>query len=166
MSKNKRGNVWLGVAGLTINESGEWLTVKKQYSGLKGKWSLPAGFVKGNETADEAAVREVGEETGIISTAAGLIGFRSGVIRGEISDNMAVFLLQPVQKAQKLQPQLKEVSEAKWIHPEDLSSDPDTSIMLKEMTGYVLGKGYPVIEGINPGEIFGYSKYKMFFEIV
>ena len=63
--KKDRGKVWLGVAGVVINEDGKWLVVKKTYSGLKGIWSLPAGFVQVGETADEAAVREVLEETGI-----------------------------------------------------------------------------------------------------
>jgi ADP-ribose pyrophosphatase YjhB (NUDIX family) len=62
MQKNKRGNVWLGVSGLVVNKKGEWLVVKKRYGGLKGKWSLPAGFVEGNETADEAVIRETLEE--------------------------------------------------------------------------------------------------------
>ena len=59
MSRNKRGNVWLAAAGLVVNSEGQWLVVRKTYGGLKGKWSIPAGFVDGNETADDAAIREV-----------------------------------------------------------------------------------------------------------
>ena len=58
-------NVWLAVSGLVISDKGEWLVVNKRYGGLKGQWSLPAGFVKNDETVDEAVVREVLEETGI-----------------------------------------------------------------------------------------------------
>ncbi len=54
---------------------------------------MPAGFVQAGETADQAVVREVKEETGIDCEVTGLIGFRSGVIREEISDNMAIFLV-------------------------------------------------------------------------
>lgn len=88
----KRGKVWLAVAGLVINKKGKWLVVKKKYSGLKGMWSLPAGFVNPGETVDEAAIRETKEETGIRTVSKGIIGVRSGVIQNDISDNMMIFL--------------------------------------------------------------------------
>ncbi len=91
----KRGKVWLAVSGLVATKDGRWLFVKKKYSGLKGKWSLPAGFVNEGETVDEAVKREVLEETGIVAHVKGIIGVRSGVIRNEISDNMIIFLLEP-----------------------------------------------------------------------
>ena len=86
---SKRGKVWLGVCGIVVNESGHWLVVEKAYSGLKGKWSLPAGFVQQGETIDEALIREVKEETNINIDVHGLIAFRSGVINEDVSDNMA-----------------------------------------------------------------------------
>ena len=55
----KRGKVWLAVSGLVATKDGRWLFVKKKYSGLKGKWSLPAGFVNEGETVDEAVKRSV-----------------------------------------------------------------------------------------------------------
>ena len=61
--KKDRGKVWLGVCAIVENTQGEWLVVKKSYSGLKGRWSLPAGFVQEGETINEAVVREVKEET-------------------------------------------------------------------------------------------------------
>lgn len=38
---------------------------------VKGKWSLPAGFVNEGETVDEAVKREVLEETGIVAHVKG-----------------------------------------------------------------------------------------------
>lgn len=163
MTENKRGNVWLAVSGLVINSEGQWLVVKKRYSGLEGKWSLPAGFVKRNETIDEAALREVKEETGIDAELVGLIGFRSGVIRNEVSDNMAIFLLKPKDENQLIQAQLKELYEAAWKTPGEISSSPLASVMLREMAEFVLDEGLQVIENIEPGEVFGYSSYKLFF---
>ena len=63
------------VSGLVATKDGRWLFVKKKYSGLKGKWSLPAGFVNEGETVDEAVKREVLEETGIVAHVKGSLVF-------------------------------------------------------------------------------------------
>lgn len=164
MTTSKRGNVWLGAAGLVVNSKGQWLVVKKRYGGLHGKWSLPAGFVLGNETVDQAALREVEEETGIACELIEMIGFRSGVIREEISDNMAIFLLKAKNEEQPISVQLSELYEAKWLFPAELSKDKEASVMLHEMANYVLEEGLEPIENIDPGKVFGYSNYKLFFK--
>ncbi|WP_416144361.1 NUDIX domain-containing protein [Planococcus koreensis] len=164
MSKHKRGNVWLGAAGLVINSNKEWLVVKKRYGGLHGKWSLPAGFVEPGETIDQAALREVKEETGISCRLMGMIGFRSGVIREEISDNMAIFLLQPIDEKNSITVQAAELYEAAWMTPTSLAEEGQASVMLYEMVNYVLEEGFEAIEDVDPGEVFGYSAYKLFFK--
>ncbi|HSO57698.1 MAG TPA: NUDIX hydrolase [Paenisporosarcina sp.] len=163
MAKVERSKVWLCVAGLVINHIGEWLVVKKRYGGLEGKWSLPDGFVEPGETMDQAVVREVQEETGIEIMVQGLIGFRTGVIRGDMSDNMAIFICSTTHFEQLLVPQLKEVYEARWMSPITLSQDPHVSVMIHEMTKKTLGAAIQVNEGINPGDVFGYTSYKLFF---
>lgn len=164
MSRSTRGNVWLGAAGLVVNNEGQWLVVRKTYGGLKGKWSIPAGFVDGNETADNAAIREVKEETGIDCKLENMIGFRTGVLNGEISDNMAIFFLSPTAESQFLVPQLKEVSEVAWKSPLELKEDPDSSLLILEMAENVIEAGLDEINDINPGEVFGYTAYKLFFK--
>jgi len=163
--KKDRGQVWLGVAGCTVNEQGQWLAVKKAYSGLKGRWSLPAGFVNAGETVDEAVIRELKEETGIDCYVSGLIGFRTGVIRGEISDNMAIFYCKMKDEQQQLFIQENEILEAKWLYPSELAQDDRTSVMLKEMVSNPFEQHQlDAIEGIDPGEIFGYTSYRLFFK--
>ena len=164
MSRKMRGNVWLGAAGLVVNSKGQWLVVRKKYGGLKGLWSIPAGFVEGNETADRAAIREVKEETGIICRLEGMIGFRTGVLNGEISDNMAIFLLTLAKEDQVLIPQLKEISEVAWKSPFELKKDKDVSVMIHEIAEKVIESGFDEIENINPGDQFGYTSYKLFFK--
>ncbi|EON74334.1 MutT/NUDIX family protein [Lysinibacillus sphaericus OT4b.31] len=160
-----RGKVWLGVAGVTVNALGQWLVVKKAYSGLQGRWSLPAGFVNAGETIDEAVVREIKEETGIDCVVSGLIGFRTGVIREEISDNMAIFYCRMSDEQQALYIQKNELLEAKWLYPKELAQDVMTSVMLKEMVSNQFEQHQlDAIDGINPGEVFGYSSYKLFFK--
>lgn len=164
MDTKKRGNVWLGAAGLVVNSKGEWLVVKKRYGGLNGKWSLPAGFVMPYETVDEAVLREVKEETALDCQVLGMIGFRSGVIRGEVSDNMAVFLLRAIDEKQQLAAQLEELYETVWLSPAFLAKDPSTSVMIHEMASFVIEEGFQTIENIDPGAVFGYSSYKLFFK--
>lgn len=162
--RNDRGKVWLGVAGIVINSKGQWLVVKKRYSGLKGVWSLPAGFVKVGETADEAVVREVKEETGIDCAVTGLIGFRTGVIREEVSDNMAIFYCQLIDEEQQVFVQEKELFDVSWLTVDELVNGGGASVMLQEMASHeLINHQLHKKEGINPGDVFEYSSYKLFF---
>ncbi|MFG6497206.1 NUDIX hydrolase [Fictibacillus sp. UD] len=156
MTKKDRGNVWLAAAGLLIDDDGRWLVVKKSYGGLKGKWSIPAGFVDPGETVDEAAVREVFEETGIKGEVCTILGIRSGVIKGTISDNMIVFLLR--KKSGNLSQHSSEIELAAFMTPEELRVDPATSLMIH----YFMNKKQSFMEDkINPGDVFGYTTYKI-----
>ncbi|MCA1031639.1 NUDIX hydrolase [Bacillus timonensis] len=156
----KRENVWLAVAGLVVSEDGEWLVVKKKYGGLKGKWSFPAGFVEGNETIDEAVIREVKEETGIDCVVQGIVGVRSGVLHEKISDNMIIFLLKPLNA--KIIIQEEELMDVKYVHPNLLKNDETVSVIIKQ----IIDKGYSTVQqlqdGLNPGKQFGYTSYKLF----
>jgi 8-oxo-dGTP pyrophosphatase MutT (NUDIX family) len=158
---SKRGNVWLAVAGLVIAPNGEWLVVKKKYGGLKNQWSLPAGFVNAGETADEAVLREVLEETGVGCELKGLVGLRTGVIKGEVSDNMLMFLLEP-KEAQIVIPQESELYDACFMDPYMLVELPNVSVMLKYMLHLKEANALPAVYGVDPGEQFGYTAYKLF----
>lgn len=156
MAKKDRGTVWLAAAGLLIDEDGKWLVVKKKYGGLKGKWSIPAGFVDSGETVDEAAVREVFEETGIKAEVSAILGIRSGVIKETISDNMVVFLLS--KKDGSLSQNSDEIECAAFLTREELRKDPDTSLMVH----YFMDSKQSFLEDkINPGDVFGYTSYKI-----
>ncbi|WP_026583558.1 NUDIX domain-containing protein [Bacillus sp. J33] len=159
--ENKRGKVWLAVSGLVVSPDGKWLVVKKKYGGLKGKWSLPAGFVEPGETADEAAVREVEEETGVKCAVKGMIGMRTGVIKGEVSDNMILFTLE-AEPGQSLKVQESELFDVQYRDPGELASDPNASVLLQYILNSSESSIKPLIDGINPGDTFGYTAYKIF----
>ena len=53
------------VAAVVVEKEGKVLLVKRGIEPAKGEWSLPAGFLELEETPDEAAVRELEEETGL-----------------------------------------------------------------------------------------------------
>ncbi|MCM3576171.1 MULTISPECIES: NUDIX domain-containing protein [Mesobacillus] len=157
----KRENVWLGVAGVVISEDGRWLVVKKRYGGLKGSWSLPAGFVDEGETADQAVLREVYEETGVECRVGGLLGLRTGVIRESISDNMLVFRLIPLPD-QKVKVEESELYDARFMLPEQLKADSDTSLLLHFLLSKPIEHVVPGKTGLDPGEQFHYSAYQLF----
>ena len=160
-SRDKRGKVWLAVAGVVKSKDGKWLVVKKRYGGLKGQWSLPAGFVEMGETADEAVIREVLEETGIHCQVKGLIGLRTGVIKGEISDNLLHFLLEP-QNDDKVIHQDNELFEARFMAPEELLREKEASIILQYLIRKDVSFSKEGIDDLNPGDQFGYTTYKLF----
>lgn len=54
------------VVVLTIRRATlEVLLIRRGLPPFKGSWAIPGGFVHGRETLDEAAARELGEETGV-----------------------------------------------------------------------------------------------------
>ncbi|USG66851.1 NUDIX domain-containing protein [Brevibacillus ruminantium] len=156
----KRSDVWLGACGIVIRGE-EALVVKKTYGGLKGQWSFPAGFVEPGETVDDAAVREVLEETGVTAVVRQLAAVRSGVIRDTISDNMVVFWMDYVSGEPR--PQEGEIETALFLPIEQLLQDPLSSTYLKivlpqyrDREQGMGGKEYP----IDP--VFQYTQYKIF----
>jgi 8-oxo-dGTP pyrophosphatase MutT (NUDIX family) len=160
-NRKERGKVWLAVSGLVKSSEGHWLVVKKKYGGLKGQWSLPAGFVEEGETADEAVIREVKEETGIDCTVKGLLGLRTGVINEEISDNLIIFLLEPCGKA-KVVHQEDELYDARFIAVEQLIAEKDASVLLRYLLTESASSVKTGVDNINPGDQFDYTAYKLF----
>jgi 8-oxo-dGTP diphosphatase len=53
------------VFGFEANASLKVLLIQRKLPPYKGKWALPGGFVQMAESVDEAAVRELREETGV-----------------------------------------------------------------------------------------------------
>ncbi|QRG66824.1 NUDIX domain-containing protein [Brevibacillus choshinensis] len=156
----REGKVWLGACGIVVRGE-EALVVKKAYSGLKGQWSFPAGFVQEGETVDEAAVREVLEETGVVAEVRQVAGIRSGVIRESISDNMVVFWMDYVSGEPR--PQEGEIAETRFMPIRDLFTDPLSSTYLKIiLPGYAeRGRGMSgQTYAIDP--VFHYTSYKIF----
>ncbi|OLN23723.1 NUDIX hydrolase [Domibacillus antri] len=157
----KRGKVWLAAAGIVIDSEGRWLVVKKGYGGLKGQWSLPAGFVDAGERADEAAVREVKEETGIDATVCGVAGIRSGVIRHDVSDTMIIFQMTP-DKEKEPAAHEGELLDARWMSAAELEESPDTSVLLRSIVNLFVTAGLGCPEIPDPGPQFGYTSYRFF----
>lgn len=156
----RESKVWLAAAGIVVRGE-EALVVQKAYGGLQGKWSFPAGFVQPGETVDQAAVREVWEETGVTARVRQVVAIRSGVIRDEISDNMVVFLMD--YESGEPRPQPGEIDQAVFLPIERLIRDPlSTEYMriilpaLPHVPHFLVGREY------QPHPVFGYTTYKIF----
>lgn len=69
--------------GAVVRRENKVLFVRQTYGGLKGKWSLPWGFVDDDadsrtpDTPDAAALRETQEEAGVTAELEGLIGVQN-----------------------------------------------------------------------------------------
>lgn len=65
------------VAVLVFNSKDQLLLVKRSVEPAKGTWCLPGGFIEVDESIEEAAVRELEEETGLKGKIEGLVDFFS-----------------------------------------------------------------------------------------
>ena len=86
-------------------------------------WSLPKGHVEPGETAPEAAVREVSEETGILGRVIaelGTIDFWFVADGRRVHKTVHHYLLLSVDPAQELSDADVEVSEVAWVPLEEL----------------------------------------------
>ncbi|MET9190130.1 NUDIX hydrolase [Streptomyces tendae] len=65
-----------GISAAIIVQDGKVLMVRRRISEGELMWQFPAGAIEDGEAAEEAAVRETVEETGLVVTAAKLLGER------------------------------------------------------------------------------------------
>jgi ADP-ribose pyrophosphatase len=65
MQKQKPHQAPRAAVGAVVIEKGKVLLVKRKYPPKKGKWAIPGGSVNLGETLQEAAEREIKEETGL-----------------------------------------------------------------------------------------------------
>lgn len=88
----------------------------KDASGTRLLWSLPKGHIEEGETPEQAAIREVAEETGItssISRSLGVIDFWFMAGGKRIHKTVHHYLFSEV--SGELTPQVSEVDEVSWF---------------------------------------------------
>lgn len=72
------------VAGALVARDGQLLLNRRAINPGLGKWGLPAGYVELGEPVEEAAIREVFEETGLRVRLEGLVGVYTNVESGVV----------------------------------------------------------------------------------
>lgn len=118
----------VSAGGLVIDFSGtKGLLIgrydQKDASGKRVLWSLPKGHIEEGETPEEAAIREVAEETGInseISRELGVIDFWFMASGKRIHKTVHHYLFKEV--GGTLTPQESEVDEARWFPLDEIVS--------------------------------------------
>lgn len=145
----------LGVGAFVFNENThEILVVKEKSLGRSGFWKLPGGYVEPGENIDEAAQREVLEETGVQTKFKCLVTFRhTHNAAFNCSDIYMLAYLTPLSfNITKCQ---MEISECKWIKLDEYLQHPqvheNNRILAKKMIEFLKNPlGITVDHGIHP----------------
>jgi 8-oxo-dGTP diphosphatase len=66
----------IGVGGAVVRDD-RLLLVRRASRHGRGNWQLPGGFIEPDETIEQAVVREVQEEAGVVAEVVGVLGLRS-----------------------------------------------------------------------------------------
>lgn len=106
-------------AAVLIDDNGRVLLIRRAVDPRSGYWALPAGFVEEHELPDEAASREVLEETGLAVAVGDLLR-----IRRTANPKKPGFLM--TYRGELLGGQLQandDVSEARWFGLEEIPWD-------------------------------------------
>lgn len=106
----------VAVAGL-VSDACRVLLVRRAVVPRIGFWALPAGYMDADELPEEAAAREIAEETGIIARVTGLHGIAALAGWNERRGILVVFRAEPVGGELAAH---DDVSEARWCAVEEI----------------------------------------------
>jgi ADP-ribose pyrophosphatase YjhB (NUDIX family) len=113
----------VSAGGLVVDKSGDLgLLIGRIDKRGRMLWSLPKGHIEPGESPEEAALREVREETGIkssITRSLGVIDFWFMVEGKRVHKTVHHFLL--AEKSGMLEAQANEVDEVKWFPLDDIA---------------------------------------------
>lgn len=104
---------------ITQNEPRKVLLIERGGEPFKGCWAFPGGFMNMDETAEQCALRELEEETGLQLTEAKQIGCYSDVDRDPRGRTLSVAYLMFVEEELPVKGQ-DDAKQAKWWPLNDL----------------------------------------------
>ena len=119
------------------DEAGRLLLIQRGHEPEAGRWSLPGGRIGPGESDEQAVVREIREETGLLVTCGALVGSveRPG-LRGAVVDirDYAATVTGGTLAAGD------DAADARWVNPADLAALQLTSGLAETLNAWgVLG---------------------------
>lgn len=82
--------------GMVIEVDGGVVLIQRGHPPHKGEWTLPSGFVEADESAEEAAIREAEEETGLKTEIIELANINSFPEGPPVSGIMIFYRMRPI----------------------------------------------------------------------
>lgn len=119
-----RGPWSIGAGVVVTDDLGRVLLVRNRHGVTKDRYLLPAGRVIPGEMPDRAAERETLEETGLRVAVTGLLGVRIWDMENGEHNYFFMFQARLLSPLSDLQPNLAEVSEARFFDAAELDQIP------------------------------------------
>lgn len=144
---------WQKSVAAIVEHDGKILIVRHTYGAGKGRLIIPGGYLKDNETPQQACVREVLEETGITAEPKRLVG-----VRFNLKDWYVVFAADYV--GGEAHSDGDENSEAVWVDiDEALARDDVPDLTRKLIAAYKNGSALEYTEFVSRENHGTYSLY-------
>lgn len=100
-------------AGGIVVDGGRVLMIRRGTPPFPGYWAAPGGRLEPGELVEEAALREVAEETGLTCAIVGLLGLRQMIDEAGENNLQLYFLLRPLSGT--VAADGREVLECRWM---------------------------------------------------
>ncbi len=153
---------YIGAGGVVLNAARELLVVVERYYRTPGqppRYKLPGGALQGGEHLVDGVIREIREETGVLTEFEALVCFRHWHdYRFGKSDIYFVSRLRPLTQA--IQRQEEEISECRWMPVDEYLGAAQVSAFNRRVVRAALE--HP---GLAPADIEGYEdrrRYEVF----
>lgn len=118
-------SVWrIGVAGAVVHQGGV-LLVRHAYGYKRNLWALPGGYADPGERIDQAAVRELYEETGLQTEVVDIIGL---VTQSDDTGGVLYVVLRLRPTEGSARPDGAELEQVGWFTASELGSMTDQEL--------------------------------------
>lgn len=109
----------VGVGGAVVHQ-GRLLLVRRASRRGRGNWQVPGGFIEPDETIEQAVIREVEEEAGVITAVEGILGVRN---RYDVDSGNSLYIVMLLRLVSgEPTPDAKEVDRAGYFSLEEIKA--------------------------------------------